>query len=91
MLYSTVQCYGDVFKLIFWKFFFNLRNNGTAMAVLAAPLPAALHWSDVGNYRGATFCDSAHHHTYVAFAIARHLNTFPVLFSPPMFTAGRPT
>ena len=42
MLYNTVQCYGDVFKLIFWKFFFYLRNNGTAMAVLAAPLPAAL-------------------------------------------------
>ena len=42
MLYSIVQFYGDVFELIFWSFFFNLRNNGTAMAVLAAPLPAAL-------------------------------------------------
>ena len=35
----TVQCYGDVFELILFWSFFNLRNNGTAMA---APLPAAL-------------------------------------------------
>ena len=27
MLYSTVQCYGDVFELIFLEFFFNLRNK----------------------------------------------------------------
>ena len=43
----TVKCYGDTFELIcfefnFFFFFFFLTNNGTAMAVLAAPLPAAL-------------------------------------------------
>ena len=40
----TVKCYGDAFELICFEFnfFFFLRNNGTAMAVLAAPLPAAL-------------------------------------------------
>ena len=30
------------FNLVFLSFYFILRNNGTAMAVLAAPLPAAL-------------------------------------------------
>ena len=44
----TVKCYGDAFELICFEFnfgfyyFFILRNNGTVMAVLAAPLPAAL-------------------------------------------------
>ena len=47
VLYSIVQFYDDVFELIFWSYFFNLRNNGTAMAVLAAPLPAALGWDEM--------------------------------------------
>ena len=42
MLYSN-RCYGDAFEFLSFIFFiFFYRNYGTAMAVLAAPLPAAL-------------------------------------------------
>ena len=43
LCYRVVHCRADVFDFfLMWVLFFNLINNGTAMAVLAAPLPAAL-------------------------------------------------
>ena len=67
----TVKYYGDAFELIFlfnffYSFYFILRNNGTAMAVLAAPLPEAL--LDIDNptalYNGRSCNDMhmKHHH-----------------------------
>ena len=40
----AIKCYGDVFEFHFFSFILSylFEKNGTAMAVLAAPLPAAL-------------------------------------------------